>query len=413
MADAVTDWNGVLLEVVQNVGGAPGPISRGGAMMHGAIYDAVNSIMPSGHRPYLVSIPAAPGASVEAAIAHAAHDTLKAAFPTTTFDLARARQKALNGINPAAKAAGEAVGKAAAQAMIAARTDDGSANNAPYTPGDQPGDYRPTGSGDAVGPNWPRVKTWAIPTGSSFRPARPGGFATKPQMLASSEYAAQVADVQRLGRFDSTERTPEQEEIAFFWANDLNGTYKPPGQLCEITQIVSKLKRLTLVENARLFALVTIAMADAGIVAWDAKYETDLDLWRPESAVQLADTDGNPATTADKDWLPLSIDPATKKRFTPPFPAYVSGHATFGAAHAAVMRRFFNTDNVTFKATTQDPNLKGNVKRTFNSFTAAALENGRSRVYLGVHYQWDADAGFQSGTALGEHVFDNVLTRIG
>jgi hypothetical protein len=413
MADAVTDWNGVLLEVVQNVGGAPGPISRGGAMMHGAIYDAVNSIVASGHRPYLVSIPSAPGASVEAAVAHAAHDTLAAAFPSTTFDLARARQKALNGIDAAAAAAGEAVGRAAAQAMIAARMNDGSQNNAPYTPGSQPGDWRPTGSGNAASPNWPRVKPWAMPTGSSFRPPRPGGFATKPQMLASGEYAAQVEEVKRLGRFDSTQRTAEQTEIAFFWANDLDGTYKPPGQLCEITQIVSKLKRLSLVENARLFALVSIAMADAAIVAWDAKYETDLDLWRPESAIHLADTDGNPATTPDAAWQPLSIDPKTKKRFTPPFPAYVSGHATFSAAHAAIMRRFLNTDNVTFKATTQDPSLKGNVKRTFNSFTAAALENARSRVYLGVHYQWDADAGFHSGTALGEHVFDTVLTPVG
>ncbi len=413
MADAVTDWNGVLLEVVRQVGGPPGPVSRGAAMMHGAIYDAVNSIVPSTHRPYLVSVPPPAGASIRVAVAHAAHDTLQAAFPTTTVDLDAKLATAIAGISATATAGGKTVGKATAKAMIAARTNDGASDNPPYTPGNQPGDWRPTGPGNPATPYWSDVKPWCIPHGVSFRPPQPGGYTTKAAMLQSSEYAAQLNEVKRLGKSNSVERTAEETEIAFFWANDLDGTSKPPGQLFTITRIVSEQKGLSLAENARLFALVAFAMADAGIVAWDAKYETSLDLWRPETAIKEAATDGNPATAPDASWQPLSVNPANNQRFSPPFPAYVSGHATFGAAHAAVMRRYFGTDNVTFTATSEDPNLPANVTRTFNSFTSAALENGRSRVYLGVHFQWDGDHGFHSGTACGEFACDHVLTPIG
>lgn len=249
--------------------------------------------------------------------------------------------------------------------------------------------------------------------GLSLRPPRPGGYADKAEMLASSEYAAQFNEVKRLGRDGSAVRTPEQTQIAFFWANDLDGTSKPPGQLIEITKVVSDQKGLDIVENARLFALVALGMADAAIVAWDAKYDTSLDLWRPETAIRLATTDGNPATAAAPNWKPLSKDPASGRFFSPPFPAYVSGHATFAAVHAAIMRRYFGTDNVTFTATTEDPNLPAGVTRTFNSFTEAARENARSRVYLGVHFQWDGDHGFISGNALGEYVFDAYLTPVG
>jgi PAP2 superfamily len=163
------------------------------------------------------------------------------------------------------------------------------------------------------------------------------------------------------------------------------------------------------VENARLFALVAIAMGDAGIVAWDAKFAPNyINLWRPESAVQLADTDGNLVTREDRNWQPLSVNPANGEHFTPPFPAYVSGHATFGAAQAGIMRHYFGTDNVTFELDTDDPSVPY-VKRRFNSFSSAALENGRSRVYLGVHYQWDADNGYDSGTKLADYVFANFL----
>ncbi len=417
MSDAVTDWNNVLLRLIRKLGGPPTIISRGGAMMHGAIYDAVNSIIPT-HEPYLISVPTNPTASIEAAIAHAAHDTLAAAFPSSMVDLATELDKALtkipSNVSAAARAAGKHVGKAAAARMIQERMNDGADDNTPYVNGTNPGDWRPTGSGAAASPNWPKVKPFCMASGAQFRPPRPGGFLSKTQMLASPEYAAQFNDVKDLGEKKSTMRTQEQTDIAFFWANDVDGTYKPPGQLFELTRIVSEQRGLDIVENARLFALVALAMGDAGIVAWDAKYATDLDLWRPETAIHLADPTTNPDTSPDPDWTPLSVSNTTPPvNFSPNFPAYISGHATFGAAHAGIMRLYFGTDNVTFEATTEDPNAaKDNgvpLPRLFNSFTAAALENARSRVYLGVHFQWDGDNGFQSGSALAEYVHANCL----
>jgi hypothetical protein len=417
MADAVTHWNDVLLQVIRNLRGAgagPTNVSRGGAMMHGAIYDAVNSIRPSTHRPYLVSVPSVPGTSVKAAIAHAAHDTLVVAFPSQAALIEAERDAAIAALPPSVNVTrGEVVGKAAAQAMINARADDGANDDTPYTPGNEPGDWRQTGSVPALSPNWPSVTPFGIPAGNAFRPPRPGGYASKSQMLSSAEYTAQFNDVKLLGRCDSTARTPEQTEIAFFWANDVDGTYKPPGQLFDITQRVSNLKGLDLADNARLFALVALTMADAAIVAWDAKFSTTIDLWRPETAIQLAEDDGNPATRADRGWKPLSFDPTSGMHFSPPFPAYVSGHATLGGAFAGVMGGFFGTDSVSFTAGTEDPNLPSGVTRTFDSFTQLAIEEARSRVFLGVHFRWDGDHGVLSGTAVGNYIYDNVLRPIG
>jgi len=416
MADEITRWNAVLLDVIQDVGGPPCPIARGAAMMHAAMYDAVNSIAPATHKPYCVSVPAAATASIEAAIAYAARDTI-VSVPAFAGGIAKFEAQfttVIKGLAPDADVdGGEAVGRACAAAMIAKRVGDLADDTSPYTPGSQPGDWRPNPPAAAANPNWPNVKPFCMPSGQSFRPTRPGGYASKTAMLKSKEYAAQLNEVKLLGKDRPVGPADPTTEIAFFWANDLDGTYKPPGHLFEITRIVSEQRGLSLVENARLFALVALGMGDAGIVAWDSKYDTNLDLWRPDTAIRLANTDGNPSTTRDAGWTPLLKNPATGDHFTPPFPAYVSGHATFGGVHAAIMRRFFGTDNVTFTATTDDPNLPAGTTRTFNSFTEAALENARSRVYLGVHFQWDGDNGFHSGDALGEFIFDNVLTAIG
>ncbi|MEJ7660666.1 MAG: vanadium-dependent haloperoxidase [Hymenobacter sp.] len=166
-----------------------------------------------------------------------------------------------------------------------------------------------------------------------------------------------------------------------------------------------------LLETARLFALAGTAMVNASIVAWQGKYfsptgKPPVRLWRPETAIRRATEDGNPSTVAEATWQPLSAQ-QSGTRFSPNFPAYVSGHSTFGAAWAAAMHDFFGTNAVAFTATTEDPHAlrdENGVRRTrsFASFTQAALENGRSRVYLGVHYQFDANGGFEIGTKVGE-----------
>jgi hypothetical protein len=172
---------------------------------------------------------------------------------------------------------------------------------------------------------------------TQFRQELPGGHSNYADLLASELYADHFNEVKELGRYDSSTRTAEQEEIAWFWANDLDGTYKPPGQLLDHTVTVAEAEGVPTLELSRLMARVSLALADAAVAAWDQKYETAVDLWRPQTAIRQADTDGNPETSRDEEWLPLSADyPPSDERFNPCFPAWVSGHATFAAAWAGV-----------------------------------------------------------------------------
>jgi membrane-associated phospholipid phosphatase len=400
--DVVINWNNVYLENIRATGGPPCPIARAGAMMHVAIYDAVNSIERT-HEPFHVALPASPTASREAAAAAAAHHVMKTLYPERIEAFDHELEHSLSEVaDGPSKTEGINLGVAVAQAIMDLRADDGTASDPPYTIGSSPGEWRPTHpdfTSPPFNPGWGASVPWTMISGSMFRPGGPAGYTSIAELLASPDYAAQVNEVKELGARVSATRTEHETETAFFWANDRDGTYKPPGHLNHITQVVSEDRGLSLSENARLFALINVAMADAGLVAWDAKYRTDVDLWRPISAIREAGTDSNAATEADPDWEPLNP-------FTPPFPAYTSGHATFGAVHAAVMRGFFGTDNVTFRITSDDT---PGVFRTYERFSDAARENGRSRIFLGVHFQFDADDGYSSGTLLGEYIVQNHL----
>jgi membrane-associated phospholipid phosphatase len=408
-ADEVTHWNNVLLGLYRlDFGtGCPCPLARAGAITQVAVFDAVNSIDRRA-APYIgIFAPSGP-ASKEAAVAAAAHRTMVRLFPNSAEDLDAeyATRLALIPDGPA-KANGIAVGEAAANACVDSRLDDGADEPENYVFGGHPGDYRPTppGFNPECNPEWTHVRPFCMVHGDQYRLDGPLGYSVMTSLLESTGYAAQVNAVKTLGSLDSTIRTDEQTRIAFFWANDLNGTYKPPGHLFSITQVVSADHALSLSQNARLFALVGLAMGDAGIAAWDMKYATDIDLWRPISAIRLADTDGNPQTSADSEWEPLNP-------FTPPFPSWISGHATFGAAHAGVMAEFFGTDSVTFTVDSEDPYynaLPVHGPRTFHSFSEAAVENGLSRVYLGVHFPFDASDGNATGFALGHMVGQTFL----
>lgn len=403
-ADVIDDWNEQWLDTIRVVGGPPCPIARNGAIMFTAIYDAVNSIDPK-HEPYIDFV-TVPGPAVKrAAVAAAAHKVLSTLYPQRAAVYDAQLQQHLAAINNSpAKFNGISVGIAAAEQILAARSDDRTDSEPVYIYEDRPGAYRPTPpdfTEPPFNPGWGTTKPWTMATGSEFRPTGPFGFRRMDRLLRAPRYARQFNEVKRLGERNSPHRTAEQTEIAWFWANDRNGTYKPPGHLLYITQVVANDQGLNLDQKAHLFALVSIAMADAGLVAWDMKYATNIDLWRPVTAIREANTDDNPRTEMDPDWLPLM-------EFSPPFPAYTSGHATFGAAHAAIMRNWFGTDDITFTVGTDEP-IVSNVTRTFHSFTEAGRENGVSRVYLGVHFRVDADIGFSSGTLLGNYVFRNHL----
>ncbi len=401
-ADVVIQWNSVWIDTIRATGGPPCPISRTGAMLHTAIYDAVNSILRT-HEPYKLFLSAPAGASPEAAAAAAAHRVLTVLYPerAAIFDAALADSLAVVP-NGAAEADGVALGRLVADGIIDLRATDGTASEPVYPIGSNAGDWRPTLPDFTVppfNPGWGATTPWTMIAGEMFRPVGPAGFTDMAALLASPEYADQLNEVKSLGVRESAARTPYETETAWFWANDRNGTFKPPGHLNHLSQVVSADRGLNLAENARLFALINIAMADAGLVAWDAKYRTSIDLWRPITAIREAEADGNGATEADPTWEPLNP-------FTPPFPAYISGHATFGAVHAAAMAGFFGRDDITFTITSDDT---PGVFRTYHSFDAAAKENGRSRIFLGVHYQFDADDGYKAGTDLGRYVVANHL----
>lgn len=410
--NVVTNVNDLFLQAVRIRGGAPGPIARGAAMLHLAIHDAVAAIHPT-HAPYLPGLHADGTEHVAAAVRHAAHGILTYLYPEQRdlFDAALAMAES-GVVLDAAELAGRRVGDASAQAMIEHRSADGSNDATPYVASTRPGNWRPAAGATAATPNWGKTTPFTLagdsPEGwrATFRPPIPAGASSTGDLLRSAAYTAQFDEVKSLGRFDSATRTSDQTDIAHFWANDLDGTSKPPGHLFGITKTVAVDQGLDVPATARLFALVAAAMADAAIVAWDSKYDTELDLWRPDTAIQLAALDGNKDTTADPLWQPLSQEYGGR-RFSPPFPAFVSGHATFAAAHAGVMQAIFG-DATPFEATTEDPFYTG-LPRTYPTFSAAAEENALSRLYLGVHYRWDAEFALAAGYEVAQRVVSMLL----
>jgi membrane-associated phospholipid phosphatase len=269
-----------------------------------------------------------------------------------------------------------------------------------FTPGSEPGDWNRTQPDllPPLLPQWPLVKPFALPSGDAFRPGEPPD-------LGSEDYAQAVDEVYRLGRLDSLERTADQTEIAVFWS-DGGGTATPPGHWNRIAMDVIMREQLSLLENSRVMALLNIALADAGIACWDAKYTYEL--WRPLDAIHEADLDGNRQTESDETWLPLLK--------TPPFPTYTSGHSTFSAAAAAVLTELFG-ENYSFESTSdahsglsQRPLNKELVTtRQFTSFSDAAQEAGLSRIYGGIHFSFDDTAGQAAGTQIGEFVARSMI----
>jgi membrane-associated phospholipid phosphatase len=256
--------------------------------------------------------------------------------------------------------------------------------------GDGPGLWQPTPPTFApyLLPQWGFVSPFAMPLSSLMRP--PG-----PPSLDSAQWVADYNEVKALGAAKGSSRTPEQSLIALFWS-DGPGTETPPGHWNRVAQHVSADRRSSLEETARLFALLNIAMADAAICAWDAKYTYVF--WRPVTAIRNGEADGNPATVADPAWTSFIA--------TPPFPDYVSGHSTFSGAAATVLAAFYGTDNISF--TLGSDGLPG-VTRAFTSFSAAAREAANSRLYAGIHFRTASEDGLAAGIGIGEWTVAHYL----
>jgi hypothetical protein len=389
-ADMVLQWNEILLDAVRTDRTAPPIASRAMAIVHAAIYDAVNAIDRT-HEVFAVDVLASPTASREAAVAAAAHATLSSLFPAQAADFETFLEASLATVpDGPAEDAGVALGVDCATQMLALRLGDGWDATVPYTPGTDPGDWQPTPAGfaPALLPQWGQVTPFAMLSGSQFSP-------DEIPALTSAEYAAAFAEVKELGELDSATRTDDQRNIALFWANGA-GTATPSGHLNMIAHVVAEAEGNTLSENARLFAALNVAMADAAIMAWDAKFGTDF--WRPVTAIRAADTDGNPDTVADSEWTPLIS--------TPPFPTYVSGHSSFSGAAAAVLQAFFGRDDIAFTLASENPAVPD---RSFTSFSHAAEESALSRLYGGIHWNFDNNDGLTAGLAVGQFVADNFF----
>jgi PAP2 superfamily len=401
--DVIVAWNQTMLDAIQMTQDTLGLSTRTMAMVPAAMYDSVNAIDQFGSV-FQVSVPAseAKGASPDAAAAEAAYDVLSNLIPQEQplYDATLAESLA-DIPDGAAKTAGLAVGDTVAAGILAWRANDGSNVQVPYVPGTAPGEWRPTPPNYTVawGPNWGQVTPFAIPSAQQFLPP-------PPPALNSRAYAAALQMTESMGAKNSTTRTPRETQIGDFWAYDVAGMGPPPVHYYQIADDIALQQHNTLDENARLFALVGVAMGDAGIVTWDAKYKYDR--WRPITAIRDADQDGNPATVADPTWKPLgSPGDGVRANFTPAFPSYVSGHAAFGAALFTTLADFYGTDQMPFTIGSQE---EPGTYETFDSFSAAAEQNAMSRIYLGIHFIFDETAGIAEGDAIGNYLYQHVMT---
>jgi PAP2 superfamily len=391
-ADVVTDWNKSAVDEIRKLGLGPNPATRTLAITQIAVYEAVNAITGT-HEPYHASITPTLPASKEAAAASAAYQALVLLFPNEKSTLDALLTQSLSSIpDSAAKQHGIEVGKAAAVDIFTLRIGDGSTATATYPGSTDVGKWRPTPRADvaaaplpALEPWWRYVTPFGLTSPSQFRPSAPPA-------ITSEAFSTAYKETKSLGKIDSSTRTPDQTQIANFWKQ---ATHVP---FNAIARSVSKVKELTVEENARLFALLNITLADTRIAVWDAKYEYGY--WRPITAINT-DTDyGAVDAPPDTTWVPL-IE-------TPNHPEYPSGHSITGGGGARLLAQVFG-DDVSFAVSSDT--LPG-VTRSFTKLSDAEQENANSRIYGGLHYRFSNETGIALGHQVADYVFSNTLKAL-
>lgn len=363
--------------------------SRINAMVHVAIHDALNGIEEKYHRYAFTGRDHK--ADPVAAAASAAHAILINEIPDRKTFIDSALAQSLSYVKDGeSKIAGINLGKQAAQAVLSKRANDGSASEvvAPIPASNVAGVYQAVPPFDFVfAPQWEHVKTFALEKKDQFRSA-------PHPALNSAEYAVAFNEVKEAGKIGSASRTPDQTFYAKYWYEFSEAGWN------RVARVVATSKKLDLLETARLFALVDMAIADAYIAGWDSKFHYNF--WRPYTAIIKADKDGNDATTIDASWQPSEP--------TPPVQDYPSTHSALGNAAATVLAKLLgNNTSFTMPSPTAVP---GGATRSFDSFSQAADENADSRVKAGIHFRFSCEAGQEMGNKIGEWTVANCLAPL-
>jgi len=394
-ADVITDWNSTAIAAARSFAN-PNPATYSIVVAHLAAYDAVNAIHPTGAK-YL-SDAAALGAngteSVDAAAAQAFHDVLAQLIVAKKADIDAALVASLAAVPDGdAKTKGIAVGAAAAAAILEARKADvinPSPAPDPFVGEDALGKWRPTPREVVANPPLPGNTPWwvdlepfAIASNDAYDPG-------PPPALSSARYAADYLEVKQYGSSTGSVRSVDQTNIARFWAQQTHVPYNA------IARTLSLREKLSTDDNARLFALLNLALADSRISVWQAKYEYAA--WRPITAINFQGDDGNPDTSpAVTNWVPLLE--------TPNHPEYPSGHSGTGAAGAGVLAFWFG-DQVSFSV---GSDTAAGYTRSFTKLSDSAQENANSRIYGGIHFRYANEAGIKLGQQIAKHVTKTFL----
>jgi hypothetical protein len=380
-ANVITDWDEKAVGIVQTKMPPPSGY-RVMAMMHLAMFEAVNSIEPH-YKPYKAKLSASPDASKDAAAATAAGIVLSKLVPDAAADVQAAAKNFLANLPEGeAKANGVKLGEQAALAMLEARANDGFSAADNYRPRTQPGVYVPTPI--TVGAQFPNVTPFAMASPSQFRPK-------PPIALKSAQWAKDFNEIKELGAKNSTKRTPRQTEDARFWV--LTG----PLSTHPLARQIAIAKDMNVVDSARFLSLVSAAEEDALIAVLDAKYKYEF--WRPITAIRNGDIDGNPATQRDASWQPIDN--------TPLHPEYPCAHCIVSSSLAAVIGSVLGTEDIPEVALTSS--FAPGVTHRFTNLRAYAEEVATARIYAGFHYRFSTVVGSEMGQKIGAYVANAIL----
>jgi membrane-associated phospholipid phosphatase len=394
-ADPVLDWNVIAIDTAVANGQNPFAQARYTAIVQLAVFEAVNAVTGD-YRPYIGSIDAPHGASADAASIQAAYRVLSTYFPNSMLTLDAARANSLASIPEGkAKIDGIATGETAAHALIALRANDDSSPPQFKTPGPPvPGEWQATvscpivnGVASGIAFQWQNVTPFGIRSAKEF-------LLGPPPALSSNEYAKTYNEVMTVGSLDSTERPPDRSNVATYYA-----ATSPTQAFNQAARQVAQERRRSLSDNARALALINMAISDSLVASFFNKYHYNF--WRPETAIRAGDTDGNRKTDSDLNFLPFIV--------TPCFPSYPSNHGSAANAAAAVMRRLYGEAGHSMTLT--NPAVPAIVLQ-YTSFRQITDDISDARVYGGIHFRTDQDAGALLGLAVGEAVYKNNLRPV-